>query len=57
MVHSLKQRENADIVKKLSGLDITSYFTAVKYKWMLENDEQVKKAVKEDVACFGTVDS
>ncbi|CAO3682651.1 unnamed protein product [Rhizopus stolonifer] len=57
IVHTLKQRENAGIVKEYSGLDISSYFTAVKYKWMLENDEQVKEAVKDDVACFGTVDS
>ncbi|CEI96925.1 Putative Glycerol kinase [Rhizopus microsporus] len=57
MVHALKERPDSKIVKELSGLDITSYFTAVKYKWMLENDEEVKKAVKEGVACFGTVDS
>ncbi|RCH99091.1 hypothetical protein CU097_007785 [Rhizopus azygosporus] len=57
IVHALKERPDSKIVKELSGLDITSYFTAVKYKWMLENDEEVKKAVKEGVACFGTVDS
>ncbi|RCH98581.1 hypothetical protein CU097_014653 [Rhizopus azygosporus] len=57
IVRTLKERPDSKIVKELSGLDITSYFTAVKYKWMLENDEEVKKAVKEGVACFGTVDS
>lgn len=57
LVHELKQRENASIVKEISGLDLTSYFTALKFKWMLENDEKVKEAVKEDNACFGTVDS
>ncbi|CAO3703422.1 unnamed protein product [Rhizopus stolonifer] len=57
MVHSLKNQQGSDIVKKSSGLDITSYFTAVKYKWMLENDESVQRAVKADEACLGTVDS
>lgn len=57
LVHSFKKKENASIVKELSGLDLTSYFTALKYRWMLDNDETVKKAVKEGNACFGTVDS
>ncbi|KAG2212695.1 hypothetical protein INT47_000672 [Mucor saturninus] len=57
LVHTFKKKENSHIVKDLSGLDLTSYFTALKYRWMLDNDEEVKKAVKEGTACFGTVDS
>lgn len=57
IVHSLKQRDDAHIVKEISGLDITSYFTAVKYRWMLDHDKQVKEALKEKRVCFGTVDS
>lgn len=57
LVHTFKKKKNSHIVKDLSGLDLTSYFTALKYRWMLDNDEEVKKAVKEGTACFGTVDS
>ncbi|KAI8636814.1 glycerol kinase [Parasitella parasitica] len=57
IVHQLKKRDNAHIVLEISGLDITSYFTAVKFRWMLDHDEGVKKAVREGNACFGTVDS
>ncbi|KAI8876098.1 glycerol kinase [Backusella circina FSU 941] len=57
LVHSLKSRQDAAIVKERSGLDLSSYFSAVKFKWMLEHDDKVKQAVKEGRACFGTVDS
>ncbi|CAO3656880.1 unnamed protein product [Mucor fragilis] len=57
IVHRLRKRDNAHIVQELSGLDITSYFTAVKFRWMLDHDENVKQAVKKGTACFGTVDS
>ncbi|OBZ87649.1 Glycerol kinase [Choanephora cucurbitarum] len=57
IVREYKQKENASIVQQKTGLDITSYFTAVKYRWMLDNDENVKKALEEDNVCFGTVDS
>lgn len=57
LVHHFKQRPDSNIVKELSGLDLASYFTAIKIRWMLDNDESVKEAVKEGNACFGTVDS
>lgn len=57
LVHSLKERDNSSLVKELSGLDLTSYFTAVKFRWILDHDEKVKKAIEEGSACFGTVDS
>lgn len=57
LVHQLNGREDSSIVKELSGLSLSSYFTAVKIKWMLENDDIVKQAVENGEACFGTVDS
>lgn len=57
LVHKLSEREDSSIVKELSGLGLSSYFTALKIKWMLDNDNNVKKAVENGEACFGTVDS
>lgn len=57
LVHQLNGREDSSIVKERSGLGLSSYFTAVKIKWMLENDDNVKQAVENGEACFGTVDS
>ena len=39
------------------GLPITTYFSAVKLRWLMDNSENVQKAVKEGRCLFGTVDS
>ncbi|MQL82956.1 hypothetical protein Taro_015449 [Colocasia esculenta] len=39
------------------GLPISTYFSAVKILWLLENVEAVKEAVKSGDALFGTIDS
>ncbi|CAL8378164.1 unnamed protein product, partial [Gadus morhua 'NCC'] len=40
-----------------TGLPISTYFSAVKLRWLLDNVEEVRRAVEEDRAMFGTVDS
>ncbi|KAG0170428.1 Glycerol kinase [Apophysomyces sp. BC1034] len=57
LVHTLNKREDVDKVAKSCGLKITSYFSAVKIKWLLENVTAVQEAVKDKTAAFGTVDS
>lgn len=39
------------------GLPIATYFSAVKLKWLLDNDQNVRKAVEEKRCLFGTVDT
>ncbi|KAI8817401.1 uncharacterized protein EV422DRAFT_560642 [Fimicolochytrium jonesii] len=39
------------------GLPFSTYFSGVKLRWLLDNDEAVKKAHDEDRLAFGTVDS
>lgn len=39
------------------GLPISTYFSALKVLWLLENVEKVKKAVETGDALFGTIDS
>ncbi len=39
------------------GLPIATYFSAVKLRWLLDNNETVKNAVDESRCMFGTVDS
>lgn len=36
---------------------MSTYFSAFKIKWMMDNVLQVKNAIKEDRCVFGTVDS
>ncbi|KAJ3020491.1 UNVERIFIED_CONTAM: hypothetical protein HDU68_010154 [Siphonaria sp. JEL0065] len=39
------------------GLPISTYFSAVKLRWLLDNDENVQRAHDEGRLMFGTVDS
>lgn len=48
---------HADAFKKICGLPICSYFSAVKYCWMLRNVASVAEAAKDSNLMFGTVDS
>ncbi|XP_039734843.1 glycerol kinase-like [Pteropus medius] len=48
---------NNNFVKSKTGLPLSTYFSAVKLRWLLDNVTKVQKAVKEDRALFGTIDS
>ncbi|CAM0140799.1 Glycerol kinase [Umbelopsis sp. WA50703] len=50
-------KDKAVLVRDLSGLPVTTYFSAVKYKWLLENCSAVQTAVESGDAMFGTIDS
>lgn len=56
-VENLNKHQGAKVVKERSGLPITTYFSAVKLKWLIENVPEVSVAIKKDECLFGTIDS
>ncbi|XP_036137566.1 glycerol kinase 2 [Molossus molossus] len=48
---------NNNFVKSKTGLPLSTYFSAVKVRWLLDNVTTVQKAVEEGRALFGTIDS
>ncbi|CAL1581660.1 unnamed protein product [Knipowitschia caucasica] len=48
---------NKNHLKHMTGLPISTYFSAVKLRWLLDHVEEVKRAVERGRAMFGTVDS
>ncbi|KAF9435731.1 Glycerol kinase [Entomortierella beljakovae] len=52
-----KTEKGADAIKDICGLPITTYFSAVKLRWLLENAPEVKEAHDNGTLMFGTVDS
>ena len=44
-------------VRTLSGLPISTYFSAIKFKWILENEPEATSALREDRLLIGTTDS
>lgn len=46
-----------EFLKKKCGLPLSTYFSAVKLKWLINNIPEVKQAVNKGRCMFGTVDS
>jgi glycerol kinase len=44
-------------VRELTGLELSDYFCASKYAWLLQNNSDLQKANKERRLRFGTLDS
>lgn len=52
-----KCNNNPNRYKVECGLPISTYFSALKIKWLIDHVVQVKQAVKDDRCAFGNVDS
>jgi len=46
-----------DALRPRCGLPFSTYFSAVKLRWLLDNVAEVKEAYEEGQLCFGTVDT
>ncbi|ERL90389.1 glycerol kinase [Dendroctonus ponderosae] len=49
--------KNKNYLKPLCGLPISPYFSALKLRWLIDNVQNVKKAIAANDCLFGTVDS
>jgi len=54
MVEKLGDR---NAFRKITGLPLSTYFSAVKMVWLMDKVPAVKQAVNDGTCCFGTVDS
>lgn len=57
LVHDLNSKHGTNALKELCGLPISTYFSAVKLKWLLENVSTVKEAHEKETMIFGNVDT
>ncbi|KAL7293733.1 hypothetical protein TKK_0012803 [Trichogramma kaykai] len=48
---------NKNHLKPLCGLPVSSYFSALKMRWMMDNVPAVRKAMRERRCMFGTLDT
>uniref|UniRef100_A0A8C9NFK4 Probable glycerol kinase n=1 Tax=Serinus canaria TaxID=9135 RepID=A0A8C9NFK4_SERCA len=55
--HLLKRIPGKNKTFSKTGLPLSTYFSAVKLRWLLDNVEEIKKAVEDGRAMFGTIDS
>ncbi|KAG8809786.1 Glycerol kinase [Serendipita sp. 399] len=52
-----KEKEGHDQIKAMSGLPISTYFSAIKLRWMMHHHPAVQEAYDSDTLLFGTIDS
>lgn len=60
LVHSLIQKtptKAANYFQDKCGLPLSTYFSAVKLRWLLDNVQSVQQAQDQDRLAFGTIDS
>lgn len=48
---------NRDVLREKCGLPLSSYFSALKLRWLLDNCAKTQEAVERGTCMFGTVDS
>ncbi len=53
----LDRKDEEDKFKNKTGLPLATYFSGPKIMWIMNNISEVKKAVKEGRALFGTMDA
>ncbi|KAI8060055.1 hypothetical protein BC940DRAFT_312872 [Gongronella butleri] len=52
-----KSEKGIDALRDACGLPLTTYFSAVKFRWMLDNVPAVARAQRENRLAFSTVDA
>lgn len=52
-----KSNKSKDQLREKCGLPISPYFSALKYRWLIDNNPEVRKAIEEKRCLFGTIDS
>jgi glycerol kinase len=55
--NTLKEQALSDLIKKKTGLEIDSYFSATKIKWILDNVKNAREEAEKGNLLFGTIDS
>lgn len=56
-VKKLKAKKGSDKIPEMCGLPISTYFAAIKLRWLLDNDKRVREVYEEGNLRFGTIDS
>ena len=57
IVNHYKSLNREDEIRQTCGLPLSTYFSAVKLRWMIDNITSVSDALKENRLAFGTIDS
>lgn len=54
---TLRATHDSERVRYITGLPISTYFSGVKLRWLIDHVPAVRKAIQDGSALFGTIDS
>ena len=57
IVQHYKSLGREDEIRQICGLPLSTYFSAVKLRWLIDNIPSVSSALKDGRLAFGTIDS
>ena len=57
LCNTLKKKKLDKKIQKITGLIIDPYFSATKIKWIIDNNFEAKKVLKQNNLLFGTIDT
>lgn len=57
MCRSSDKGRNCDADLTSTGIPLSTYFSAIKLRWMIDHHKEVHEAHEEDDLMFGTVDT
>lgn len=50
-------KSKADLIRKITGLELSEYFSAAKITWLMDNVPEVAQAAKDNDLCIGNMDA
>ncbi|GJQ77199.1 hypothetical protein Trydic_g14870 [Trypoxylus dichotomus] len=50
-------KRNKNFLKNVCGLPVSTYFSALKIRWLIDNVKRVRQAIAENRCLFGTIDT
>ncbi|MGN9067031.1 FGGY-family carbohydrate kinase [Ligilactobacillus agilis] len=57
LVTKIMDPQKASMVKQRTGLQLSPYFSAAKFAWLLKNNAKVQAAAQDNDLAFGTIDT
>lgn len=50
-------KRSKNYLKPLCGLPVSTYFSALKLRWLMDNVPEIQLAIKRKTCVFGTIDT
>lgn len=57
ITENLQNTKAKKYIKSVTGMELSPYFSAAKFSWLLKNEPSVRQAAEDHRLCLGTIDT